>query len=86
MLLDHFLQGHVSLWGDDAVRVLAVSLFGARWCGSPGPKSLLVMKWSRRGSGTHLDYTVGSQTKMWSWVEQITSHFYVARWIERTLA
>lgn len=44
-------------------QVLVMNLFRARWCGSlTGPKySFLVIKWSRKGSGIHLNYTVGSQ-------------------------
>lgn len=50
----------------DVVRVLVMSLFRARWCGSPtGPKcSFIVTEFSRKGGGIHLNYTVGSQAKM----------------------
>lgn len=31
VFLDHVLQGHVSVWGDDAVGDLVTDLSGARW-------------------------------------------------------
>lgn len=68
------LQSHVYIEGRDAdaVRVLVMSLVRAR-CSPARPNySFMVIELSREGGGMHPNHSVGSQTNMGFWVEQIT--------------